>query len=253
VPVEVVNGVRLHTQALGRSGSRLVLVHGMLLGALSSWYFTCAPFLARRRRVLMYDLRGHGLSEVPPTGYRLSDQSAELAELLRLVANGERVSVVGHSFGGAIALRFALDFPELVERVVVVEAPLPLSGEGSVDFAHSLTHETAIALLPPPLQRAFDAPGRRAARLQQRTHRLIYETTIGDDLQAEPDIDDAELATIDRDVLLCYARHSGLQASGERLAAVLPRSTLEMFETSHYLPNEAPAALAARIEAFLDA
>ena len=80
--------------AAGR-GPRIVLLHGMFVGTLANWYFTVAPVLARDHRVLLYALRGHGLSERPPAGYGIPSMAEDLAGLLKSVAGAEPVTVVG--------------------------------------------------------------------------------------------------------------------------------------------------------------
>src|SRR5438552_3613592 len=117
----VVNGVTFHTQELG-AGERtsVVMLHGLLLGTLAAWYFTAAPALASARRVLLYDLRGHGRTERTRDGYDAGTMARDLAALAARF-DERPVDVVGHSFGALTALRFALDHPERVRRLVLVE------------------------------------------------------------------------------------------------------------------------------------
>jgi pimeloyl-ACP methyl ester carboxylesterase len=89
-------------------------VHGLLLDNHSSFYMSIAPGIAKHARVVLYDLRGHGRSDQPRAGYRVDDMVEDLAGLVAAVAAGERVVVVGHSFGGTIALRYALRHPARV-------------------------------------------------------------------------------------------------------------------------------------------
>ena len=88
------NGVRLHTTALG-AGPPVVMLHGLLIGSLASWYFTAAPALARTHAVQLYDLRGHGLSDRPVDGYDTATMAADLAALIgdRPERAGSRVVV----------------------------------------------------------------------------------------------------------------------------------------------------------------
>ncbi|MGH7285457.1 MAG: alpha/beta fold hydrolase, partial [Polyangiaceae bacterium] len=58
--LETRNGVALHVQRLGENGSPVVMLHGLFVGSMASWYFTAAPALAEKHRVLLYDLRGNG-------------------------------------------------------------------------------------------------------------------------------------------------------------------------------------------------
>ena len=98
-------GIAHHVQELG-AGPPVVMIHGLLLGSMASWYFTAAPALARRHRVRLYDLRGHGRSSIPATGYQLPSMAADLEALMSHLGM-ERVHLVGHSFGGRVALTSA--------------------------------------------------------------------------------------------------------------------------------------------------
>jgi alpha/beta hydrolase fold len=78
-----------------------VLVHGITSSSLS--WIRVAPRLAERARVIAVDLKGHGDSARPTVGYRLADQADEVAGLIK--ALGVRsIRLVGHSWGGAIAV-----------------------------------------------------------------------------------------------------------------------------------------------------
>ncbi|MDQ1441189.1 MAG: hypothetical protein QOG97_1417, partial [Acidimicrobiaceae bacterium] len=84
----VANGVRFHVQQLtppqGRSAETpaVVFIHGLVMDNLSSFYYTLAnPCAAAGADVMLYDLRGHGLSERPPLGYALEDSVDDLVGL----------------------------------------------------------------------------------------------------------------------------------------------------------------------------
>jgi pimeloyl-ACP methyl ester carboxylesterase len=68
----------------------------------------------------MADRPGHGYSDRPENSRRLDVQAALMAEVLETYAPGRRAVVVGHSFGGAVALRLALDRPDLVDGLVLL-------------------------------------------------------------------------------------------------------------------------------------
>jgi pimeloyl-ACP methyl ester carboxylesterase len=246
------NGVLFHTQELG-AGERpaVVMLHGLLVGSLAAWYFTAAPALAASRRVLLYDLRGHGLTERVRSGYDVATMAADLAAL----ADGfERrpIDVVGHSFGALVALRFALDRPERVRRVVLVEAPLPPSRfEELSDFA-ARTPGQMVEALPADLRALLGQGGRRAAKLLESIRFLTQDTSLLADLRAEPDVPDAELARLDRPVLCAYGDRSSCRPVGERLARALPRARLAVLPGGHYLHLDAGAALTSAIAEHLD-
>lgn len=96
-------------------GDVLLLVHGWG-GDGHSW----DPVRFGGRRVVAVDLRGHGRSPVPADGYRPADYAADLAALI--TATGlPPVVAVGHSMGGQVVVRLALDHPDLVRALVLVD------------------------------------------------------------------------------------------------------------------------------------
>ena len=96
----------------------MVLLHG--LASSSATWADVMPLLGRRAHVIAPDLLGHGDSAKPRSGdYSLGAHAAGLRDLLAIL-DLERATVVGHSFGGGVALQFAYQYPELTERVVLV-------------------------------------------------------------------------------------------------------------------------------------
>ena len=254
MPIQTIDGRRVHTQVLGDAGPRVVLIHGMLIGSVASWYFSIAPPLSRRHRVLMYDLRGHGKSEIATSGYGFRALGKDLRGVVEYFAGGEPVSLVGHSYGAVVALRFALDYPELVNRLVVVEATLPVITDEGVELLTKETAESLVEMLPPWQKSAFDTGGRRSQKIVAQFERLATETTMLADLMAEPDISDEDLRSLTKPVLLSYGMQTPeiMDATRIRLASTLPNARLEMFDTGHLVPLEAPRKLAEMIGDFLD-
>ncbi len=74
--------------------------------------------------MLTYDLRGHGMSDAPPTGYSPDEMAADLLELLDALEI-ERPVIAGHSYGADVALYLAAREPERVREVIAIEAALP--------------------------------------------------------------------------------------------------------------------------------
>ena len=127
-----VGGVRLHVQHLGdpdAPGLPVVFLHGLVMDNLASWFFTSAPAVAAHTRVVLYDLRGHGRSERPATGYGIEALVDELIGVLD-ISGLDRVRLVGHSFGGTLALAAALLHPERVGGLVLLDALVPEPGWG---------------------------------------------------------------------------------------------------------------------------
>ncbi|MHC5544975.1 alpha/beta fold hydrolase, partial [Singulisphaera rosea] len=81
MPMTTANGLTFHYQQAG-TGPDVVLIHGVT-GDLSIWFLCRAiQALSESHRVTAYDLRGHGYSEAPPTGYTSSDHAADLFALM---------------------------------------------------------------------------------------------------------------------------------------------------------------------------
>jgi pimeloyl-ACP methyl ester carboxylesterase len=121
MPLVRLNGARMHYLRTG-DGDSVVMVHG-LAANVAFWYLKLVPRLADRFDVTVYDLRGHGLSEMTPSGYDPVSLSGDLAALLDHCGI-ERAHLVGHSFGGAIALQYALEHPERVRSLTLADAAL---------------------------------------------------------------------------------------------------------------------------------
>lgn len=118
----LVNGINIHYQTSG-SGEDLVLIHGAT-GNMAFWYMSSLPALIKEFRVTAYDLRGHGYSDLTPSGYTSADMSVDLRALLDHLKI-EKAHLVGHSFGGVIALHTAALYPERVESLVLADPEIP--------------------------------------------------------------------------------------------------------------------------------
>jgi pimeloyl-ACP methyl ester carboxylesterase len=99
------------------AGPPLLLIHG--IGDSSRTWDEIMPTLARHHLVIAPDLLGHGESDKPRADYSVAAYANGMRDLLS-VLNVERVTVVGHSFGGGVAMQFAYQFPERTERLVLV-------------------------------------------------------------------------------------------------------------------------------------
>jgi pimeloyl-ACP methyl ester carboxylesterase len=114
--MRVVHG---HRRAFVRAGSGppLLLLHGV--GNSAQTWAGVLDRLAASHTVIAPDLLGHGSSDKPRGDYSIAGYANGMRDLLS-VLGVEQVTVVGHSLGGGIALQFAYQFPELVQRLVLV-------------------------------------------------------------------------------------------------------------------------------------
>jgi pimeloyl-ACP methyl ester carboxylesterase len=101
------------------NGPPVVLIHGMLNS--SSHWRTVALNLAGEYTVIAPDLIGHGDSAAPRGDYSLGAHAASIRDLLAAIGV-DRATVVGHSLGGGVAMQFFYQFPQRVERLVLISS-----------------------------------------------------------------------------------------------------------------------------------
>lgn len=120
MPDEVINGYRMHYEVYGQ-GQPLVMIHGGLGGGegCASIVTHHASALSRRFQLIVYDRRTAGRSESPAKGYTLQNYSEDLLGLLNHLGV-PRCHVLGSSAGGPIAMRFALDHPEMTQTLLLI-------------------------------------------------------------------------------------------------------------------------------------
>jgi pimeloyl-ACP methyl ester carboxylesterase len=264
------SGIRLHYQQVG-DGPDVVMVHG-ITGNLAVWHLHIVPALADRFRITTYDLRGHGYSDTPPTGYSPDAMATDLFELLDALEI-ERPVLIGHSYGADVALYHAARHPERVREVIAIEAALPA-------MEHVRRHdqwigwdywvgvlEDAGVTVPPErrcdlrylIRATVDLPKKWGPlkglpRNPRPFMRLIDETTLPEDYRRIGTLTLDRLADVTTPVVLIYAEHSAFVDTFEYLRAHLPNVhpiLLPRTEWGHFGPLEQPEAVARQIAARL--
>lgn len=154
VDVRSKDGTRVHTEVFGpQNGYPIVLAHGITC-AIRAWSYQIAE-LAREHRVIAFDHRGHGRSDVPRRGhYTLGHLAADIDAVLdATLAPGERAVIAGHSMGGmAIAAWSDLYRHRLPARVDAVALVNTTTGD--------LLREVQLLSVPGPLAAARILGGR---------------------------------------------------------------------------------------------
>jgi len=117
---EPVFGTRIFLSEAGKPGAPvLLLVHGLGQNGMRDW-ISIMPVLEEQYRVLLIDLPGFGNS--PPPKAKLSPtRYADLLHYVKPFFSSEPITVVGHSMGGAVALRYANRYPEDVSQIAVLD------------------------------------------------------------------------------------------------------------------------------------
>ncbi|MBI5565199.1 MAG: alpha/beta hydrolase [Chloroflexi bacterium] len=121
-----VNGLQLHTVIAGpRDGQLIVLLHGFPEN-WGAWRRSIKPLVEAGFRVVVPDQRGYNLSDKPVGvhNYRLEALASDVRELIRTFGR-EQAIIVGHDWGGGVAWQLAMDQPEVVEKLIVINAPHP--------------------------------------------------------------------------------------------------------------------------------
>ena len=276
-----VSGLTLRVREWPGDGPPVVLAHG--LASNSRIWDDVADRLAARFRVVALDQRGHGLSDRPTDGYAFDRVAGDLRGLVDALDLG-RATIVGHSWGGNVALVYAATFPELTRALVLVDggliepsanpemtldrilvdlAPPDLTMFTFEELLARVRSGDAASYWSPTVEATMrtsfeDTPdGRIRPRLRREDHLAI--------IRAMWDLRPSELfSKVTSPTVLVPARRSNLtgraaqraperQRAIERALAMLPDARLRwMEETVHDGPLQRPAELAAAIAEVAD-
>ena len=141
VTVAGVGGLRLHVRDSGpKDAPAVILLHGF--GASLHTWEPWAQGLAAEYRVIRFDLPGNGLSPPDPTGDYTDARSRQLLLALMDQLGVARASLVGHSIGGRIAWAFAAEYPERMNKLVLVSP----DGFASPGFEYGKAPEVPVSL-----------------------------------------------------------------------------------------------------------
>jgi len=140
-----------------KSGPTVLMIHGASANAYE-FTQTLAPRLEDTHRLLLADRPGHGYSGRPANSRTLGVQAAQMATALEALAPGEKAIIVGHSFGGAVALRLALDRPDLVSSLVLLA---PVSHDWGSDSTAWYSKTAARPVLGPVFSQIVPLVGPR--------------------------------------------------------------------------------------------
>lgn len=243
------------------------MIHGLATN-LAFWGMRHAPFFAKRYRVTIYDLRGHGRTEMPASGYTPEEMVADLRALLDHLEI-RQAHFVGHSFGGIIGLKFACLEPERVLSLVLADTHITAARNLQKDYRweagdkyHPILRENNLALdtqhpyfgyqlltevsqlqlagyqiserlreLIGPLTGMF---GKRTAK---KWLELMNTTAAEQEMMGNDDISLQSLGGFKFPLLGVYGEQSHAMLTGKQLSKVCDTSELRIIqEAGHFFP-----------------
>lgn len=253
----IAGGIRFHVQRLPAhclsestdhpaDSPTVVFVHGLGIDNMASFYYTLANPAARAGAdVILYDLRGHGATERPPTGYSVEASVRDLIAVLDALGVTGPVHLVGNSFGGMVALAVAMAHPARVASLLLIEAPIEFPA-----VTEDWEEQTARVLVAEgmKLRRGLSdwraQYGRKLHRVSTTIDALVHGTTLVADLGAQQPFHRADLRSVTCPVMAVYGDNSDIIHYGYTLVDLLPNCDLTVVPNcSHFLIVEAPGVL----------
>ncbi|WP_249379678.1 alpha/beta fold hydrolase [Actinotalea sp. K2] len=251
-----VNGMQMYYEIHGAGGIPLLLLHGGLFD-IDQQFGALLPHLSRDRKVLAVDLQGHGRTndvDRPLTAEGLASDVIGLLEHLDLA----QVDVFGFSVGGAVALRLAIDHPELVRRLVVSSVSFHPDGDRG-ENAEAVAEMTVDMIAGTPMEEAYRAKSPHPDRLQDLLTKLSHfdEGFPGwsdDDIRgiAAPTlitVGDCDMVRLEHAVRFLQLRGGDVNGDFEGV----PSSQLAVFPgTTHFFGLSRTTMVADAVTTFLD-
>jgi pimeloyl-ACP methyl ester carboxylesterase len=272
--------IRLHGHRLsyriGGQGPVLVLIHG-ITNSSASWEPVLAQ-LATRFTVIAPDLLGHGDSAKPRGDYSLGANASLMRDLM-IALGHERATIAGHSLGGGIAMQMAYQFPERVERLVLVSSGG--LGRQVTPLLRAVALPAAEYVLPLLASQPLVSAGTKVGGWIQR-----IGLGVGSDISAMAS-GFASLQDIEARRAFVHTARSVIEIGGQRVSAtdklylaeavptlilwgerdtiiparhgiraheLMPGSRLRIFDGARHFPHhDDPAGFAAEITDFVDA
>jgi pimeloyl-ACP methyl ester carboxylesterase len=287
MPYVDVNGVRLNVQQLDLTGAanpeHLVMVHGLATN-MAFWYFAYGQPLSTRFRVTLFDLRGHGRSDMPERGYTPADQARDLLGVLDALGI-ERAHLMAHSFGGVVALEFACAHPDRVSSLVLADSHFSLGRREQAKDAwafgrqlrpvlerHGINLDVTDPYFGPRLLvlcaewaaegREIPAElavvvspllGKTGKRTSAEWLKLMKQTQAEGEMTRDDGLTLERLSKLRFPILAMYGDDSPARLSGTGLLDVWPHAVFRRVrDAGHFFPTLRPAEMLATCQRFWD-
>jgi pimeloyl-ACP methyl ester carboxylesterase len=252
-----IDGYRIHYY-VGGSGKPIVLVHG--LGGRSEDWTVLIPHLLRGGyRVYALDLLGYGQSARPQGAAFSIPQEAGVVEQFMAAEGLKQTDLAGWSMGGWIAMQVALDEPQAIRRLIVMDSAglrFDLAYDPTVFFADtSAKLATLNGLLAPGNPPAMAGFIQRAVLRALARNSWVIERSLRS-MMTGTDLVDGKVSGLTMPMLIVWGKqdHVTPVALGYQLHAEAPQSVLEVYDgCGHLAPRECVPAIGPRVVDFLNA
>jgi len=195
-----VNGIKIYYEVYGK-GKPIVLLHGAFMTISSNWS-QIIPELSKNRKVIAIELQGHGHSPFSDRKFDhgiLADDVAGVMDYLKI----ERADVVGYSFGGAVAYKFAIQYPKRLNELVIISATYKSEG-WMTEVKNAFNNMKPELFDNSPMQAAYDAVAPDKTKWTAFLEQMIA-------LAQKPfDFGDENISQISSPVLLIAGDNDGL-------------------------------------------
>lgn len=275
MPTALINGSLINFVQLSEGPDEdredLIMVHG-LAANIAFWYFKYACELAKEYRVTVFDLRGHGRSEMTPSGYApesLANDMLGLMDRLKI----DKAHILAHSFGGVVAMNLAVRRPDRVLSLALADTHITAARhiEDSGEWAYGQTIQASMdaqgfdldaqdpyfgyklltrvaglqlagKTVPPELEDlVHPLTGKTSGRTAAQWLRLMEVTSAEDEMMGDDGLTLEALRSFKFPILAMYGDQSPARLTGTELLEVWPHAEFRNVRNAgHFFPATRP-------------
>ncbi len=237
-----IEGVDIAWDQRGLGDPPLVLVHGYT--GSSTDFIDHVDVLARRRRVVTLDLRGHGQSgHGPPDDYTFDQLTHDLISVIEHAGAGP-ADVLGHSMGGRIAIQAAIERPDLVRSLILMSTSATPFSDDPWAYVSTVTDQLRIRGMTFLDENPYHEPGdwrlspEAVRRRRANRDRLDVEAFIAlaRELSTAPPVLD-ELAELTMPITVIVGRRDRLRSASKEIAKAVPHAMFHQVRRAYHSPQ----------------
>jgi pimeloyl-ACP methyl ester carboxylesterase len=234
--IMMINGRKMNVIQMNPEGEKtIVMIHG-LFTSLSVYYFAIAPRLAKKYHVVLYDLSGHGLSESREEMLTLKNLSEDLIALMAKFKI-EKTYVIGYSFGGVIALYTAMQHPNRVERLALIDMPYLDEAEFDLSPNVEANFDFEMEVKKHVKSTKIKIPNQVSQRIMVRLEKMFGGGKLVKTLVASRQVlNELPITELKVPTLLIYGKKSPYLVTGRRLQKAFQNAQLRIGRGDHNIP-----------------